>query len=82
MLICLKEELGLPTTTYYTKEEVTRDGTIVKNFTHIPSTVEALEIEEVAVEQLLRDVKNVSVGSVAALVKRLQDRWWLIFALW
>lgn len=74
MLICLKEELGLPTTTYYTKEEVTRDGTIVKNFTHIPSTVEALEIEEVAVEQLLRDVKNVSVGSVAALVKRLQDR--------
>jgi len=62
------EELGLPTTAYYSKEEVTRDGTIVKNFTHLPSSVEALEIEEVAVEQLLRDVKNVSIGNVAALV--------------
>mmetsp|Transcript_37379 Transcript_37379/g.33520 ORF Transcript_37379/g.33520 Transcript_37379/m.33520 type:complete len:97 (-) Transcript_37379:545-835(-) len=44
------DELGLPTEAYTSTEEVTRDGTIIKQFVHIPSTVQAFEPEEIGVE--------------------------------
>jgi len=46
----ITDELGLPTNAYYSKEEVTREGTIIKNFIHVPSSVETFEPEEIGVE--------------------------------
>lgn len=37
---------------------------MVKNFVHVPSTVEAFEPEEIGVEQLLRDIKDVTVSTL------------------
>jgi len=62
------EELGLPTEAYCSVEEVTRDGTIVRTFEHIPSTVQAFEPEEIGVEQLLRDIKDVTVSTLSTEV--------------
>lgn len=44
------DELGLPTEAYVANEEVTSDGTIVRKFHHIASTVQAFEPEEIGVE--------------------------------
>jgi 26S proteasome regulatory subunit N8 len=58
------DELGLPTEAYSSIEEVTREGTIVKSFVHVPSAVQAFEPEEIGVEQLLRDIKDVTVSTL------------------
>lgn len=49
---------------------MTREGTIIKNFVHIPSSVEAFEPEEVGVEQLLRDIKDVTVSSLTTQIQQ------------
>lgn len=59
------EELGLPTEAYCSVEEVTRDGTIIRTFEHIPSTVQAFEPEEIGVEQLLRDIKDATISTLS-----------------
>ena len=61
--------MGLPTAAYSTVEEITREGTIVKNFVHVPSAVEAFEPEEIGVEQLLRDIKDVTVSNLTTEVE-------------
>lgn len=59
-------ELGLPTEAYYSVEEVHDDGTPTsKTFEHIPSEIGAEEAEEVGVEHLLRDIRNITVGSLS-----------------
>lgn len=59
-------ELGLPTEAYYSVEEVHDDGTPVsKTFEHLPSEIGAEEAEEVGVEHLLRDIRNITVGSLS-----------------
>jgi len=64
------QELGIPTKAYITKEEVSEDGTETHMaFQHIPSTIGALEAEEVGVEHLLRDVKDSSVSTLANSVQ-------------
>jgi len=35
----MTEVLGLPTNAYYSREEVNRDGNIIKNFVHVSSSV-------------------------------------------
>jgi len=60
-----QETLGLPTDAYSSIEEVNQDGQIVRNFVHISSSVGASEAEQVGVEHLLRDVKDVSIGSLS-----------------
>lgn len=43
-----------------------QDGTTTqRTFVHVPSSIEAEESEEIGVEHLLRDVKNLSVGSLS-----------------
>jgi 26S proteasome regulatory subunit N8 len=60
------KELGLPTEAYYSVEEVHDDGTPVsKTFEHLPSEIGAEEAEEVGVEHLLRDIRNITVGSLS-----------------
>lgn len=60
------KELGLPTEAYIAVEEVHDDGTPTsKTFEHIPSEIGAEEAEEVGVEHLLRDIRNVTVGTLS-----------------
>ena len=62
------ENIEIPTEAYASVEEVEEDGAIVKNFIHIPSSVGATEAEQVGVEHLLRDVKDVSIGDLSKQV--------------
>jgi len=64
----MTEVLGLPTNAYYSREEVTREGNIIKNFVHVQSSVQAFEAEEVGVEQLLRDLKDVTISSLSTRI--------------
>jgi len=58
--------IGLPTEAYMSIEEVHDDGTPTsKTFKHIPSEIDAEEAEEVGVEHLLRDIHNVTVGTLS-----------------
>jgi 26S proteasome regulatory subunit N8 len=47
---------------------VTQDGTTTsKTFVHTPSIIEAEEAEEIGVEHLLRDIRDVAVGTLSTL---------------
>jgi len=62
------KELGLPTKAYVSAEEVKEDGTSVFTFQHIKSSIGALEAEEVGVEHLLRDIKDMNISTLASEV--------------
>ena len=62
--------MRLPTEAYASKNEVRVDGTQVKNFVHLPSSVEAFEAEEVGVEHLLREIKDVTTGELGQQVQQ------------
>jgi 26S proteasome regulatory subunit N8 len=64
------KEMGLPTTAYYTKEQVREDGTqkSQKVFVNLPTEVGATEAEEIGVEHLLRDVKDSTVSTLSTEV--------------
>ena len=59
------ETLELPAQAYLSKEEVNEEGSIVKNFFHLPTILGCSEPEEVGVEHLLRDVRDVAATSLA-----------------
>jgi len=60
------KDLGLPTEAYIAIEEVHDDGTPTsKTFNHIASEIGAEEAEEVGVEHLLRDIRNITVGTLS-----------------
>mmetsp|Transcript_10107 Transcript_10107/g.11515 ORF Transcript_10107/g.11515 Transcript_10107/m.11515 type:complete len:341 (+) Transcript_10107:1-1023(+) len=62
-------DLGIPTKGYVAVEEVSEDGTETRQaFQHKPTSIEALEAEEVGVEHLLRDVKDSSIGSLSTSI--------------
>lgn len=63
--------MGLPTEAYLQTEEVGESGELVKKFKHIPSSVGVHEMEAVGVEHLLRDIKDVTEGS---LVKQISNK--------
>lgn len=50
-------------------EEIKDDGTATsKTFVHTPSTIEAEEAEEIGVEHLLRDIRDVAVGTLSTRI--------------
>ena len=59
------ETLELPAQAYFSNEEVNEEGSIVKNFLHLPTILGCSEPEEVGVEHLLRDVRDVAATSLA-----------------
>jgi len=60
------KDLGLPTEAYIAVEEIHDDGSPAsKTFEHLPSEIGAEEAEEVGVEHLLRDIRNMTVGSLS-----------------
>ncbi|OAX78002.1 26S proteasome regulatory subunit rpn-8 [Emergomyces africanus] len=59
------KEVGVPTDAYFAVEEIKDDGTTTsKTFVHTPSIIEAEEAEEIGVEHLLRDIRDVAVGTL------------------
>lgn len=74
-LLCIidvqPKEVGVPTDAYFAVEEVKEDGTTTtKTFVHTPSIIEAEEAEEIGVEHLLRDIRDVAVGSLSTRINR------------
>uniref|UniRef100_A0A093V3K2 26S proteasome regulatory subunit rpn-8 n=1 Tax=Talaromyces marneffei PM1 TaxID=1077442 RepID=A0A093V3K2_TALMA len=60
------KEVGVPTDAYFAVEEIKDDGTTTsKTFVHTPSIIEAEEAEEIGVEHLLRDIRDVAVGTLS-----------------
>ena len=66
----------MPTEAYVTVEEVDREGNAVKYFLSIPSSVKAYEPEEIGVEHLLREIKEIPLNTidsnVAAKIQSLE----------
>jgi len=63
------KEVGVPTDAYFAVEEIKDDGTTTsKTFVHSPSTIEAEEAEEIGVEHLLRDIRDVAVGTLSTRI--------------
>jgi 26S proteasome regulatory subunit N8 len=63
------KEVGVPTDAYFAIEEIKDDGTATsKTFVHTPSTIEAEEAEEIGVEHLLRDIRDVAVGTLSTRI--------------
>nr|POE93017.1 26s proteasome regulatory subunit rpn-8 [Quercus suber] len=63
------KDVGVPTDAYFAVEEIKDDGTsTTKTFMHTPSTIEAEEAEEIGVEHLLRDIRDVAVGTLSTRV--------------
>ncbi|KAI5800310.1 maintenance of mitochondrial structure and function-domain-containing protein [Peziza echinospora] len=63
------KEVGVPTDAYFAIEEIKDDGTTTtKTFVHTPTLIEAEEAEEIGVEHLLRDIRDVAVGSLSTRI--------------
>ncbi|GAB7365040.1 hypothetical protein MBLNU230_g5821t1 [Neophaeotheca triangularis] len=63
------KDVGVPTDAYFAVEEIKDDGTTTsKTFVHTPSTIEAEEAEEIGVEHLLRDIRDVALGSLSTRI--------------
>lgn len=68
---------SIPTTAYTVVEEVDdvvvaadkKAAEVKKTFAHVPSLIEAMEVEEVGVEHLLRDVNDPTVSTVSSLIR-------------
>jgi 26S proteasome regulatory subunit N8 len=55
----------IPVSAFIGAERVRPDGQpIVTSFQNVPTTVDFLEVEEIGVEQLLRDIKDVDVSEI------------------
>ncbi|KAM3465511.1 hypothetical protein MY5147_005493 [Beauveria neobassiana] len=63
------KESGVPTDAYFAVEEIKDDGTTTtRTFFHTPSIIEAEEAEEIGVEHLLRDIRDVAVGTLSTRI--------------
>ncbi|WVN88162.1 uncharacterized protein L203_103363 [Cryptococcus depauperatus CBS 7841] len=62
-------ETGIPTDAYFAVEEIRDDGTATqRTFTHVPTSIEAEEAEEIGVEHLLRDISSSSSAPSSSLL--------------
>jgi len=57
--------LGIPTEAYHAVEEIREGQQLQWTFKHVPSEIGASESEEVGVEHLLRDVKDMTISTLA-----------------
>ncbi|BCR83858.1 proteasome regulatory particle lid subunit RPN8 [Aspergillus chevalieri] len=63
------KEVGVPTDAYFAVDEIKDDGTTTsRTFVHTPSVIEAEEAEEIGVEHLLRDIRDVAVGTLSTRI--------------
>ncbi|EKC98341.1 proteasome regulatory subunit 12 [Trichosporon asahii var. asahii CBS 8904] len=62
-------DTGIPTDAYFAVEEIRDDGTATqRTFTHVPTSIEAEEAEEIGVEHLLRDISSSSAAASSSLL--------------
>ncbi|WWD19451.1 hypothetical protein CI109_103911 [Kwoniella shandongensis] len=62
-------DTGIPTDAYFAVEEIKDDGTATQQtFTHVPTSIEAEEAEEIGVEHLLRDISSSSSAPSSSLL--------------
>lgn len=62
-------DTGIPTDAYFAVEEIRDDGTATqRTFTHVPTTIEAEEAEEIGVEHLLRDISSTNAAASSSLL--------------
>lgn len=59
------KDLGIPTEAYHAVEEIREGQQQSWTFKHVPSSIGALESEEVGVEHLLRDVRDTTISTLA-----------------
>lgn len=59
------KDLGIPTEAYHAVEEIREGQQLQWTFKHVPSEIGAMESEEVGVEHLLRDVKDMTISTLA-----------------
>jgi len=59
------KQLGIPTEAYFAVEEVIEGQQLQWTFKHFPSEIGATEAEEVGVEHLLRDVKDMTISTLS-----------------
>ncbi len=59
------KELGIPTEAYFAVEEIIEGQQLQWTFKHVPSEIGATEAEEVGVEHLLRDVKDMTISTLS-----------------
>lgn len=64
------DEMKLPTQGFVSLEEIDPEGTVIKSWKHVPCAVEAFEAEEVGVEHLMRDVKNLDLDTLEENVEQ------------
>ena len=64
-----QDPISLPTEAYMAVDEVSKSGEVIQNFIHLPSTVQAIEPEEIGVEQLLREINSMQGHSLTNMVK-------------
>ncbi|PKS13094.1 hypothetical protein jhhlp_000435 [Lomentospora prolificans] len=63
------KEAGVPTDAYFAVDEIKDDGTTTaRTFVHTPSVIEAEEAEEIGVEHLLRDIRDVAAGTLSTRI--------------
>jgi 26S proteasome regulatory subunit N8 len=62
-------DTGIPTDAYFAVEEIRDDGSATqRTFTHVPTSIEAEEAEEIGVEHLLRDIASSSAAGSSSLL--------------
>ncbi|WWC71811.1 uncharacterized protein I206_105770 [Kwoniella pini CBS 10737] len=62
-------DTGIPTDAYFAVEEIKDDGTATQQtFTHVSTSIEAEEAEEIGVEHLLRDISSSSSAPSSSLL--------------
>lgn len=64
------KEMGLPVHAYAAQDEIREDGTekAKRVFVNLPTEIGATEAEDIGVEHLLRDVKDVNLSTLSAQV--------------
>ena len=67
------DSLALPTQAYVCTQEINKDGQLIQQFCHVDSSIEAFEAEEVGVEHLLREIKDIRLNSLCnAITDRIK----------
>lgn len=60
----LKNTVDLPTKAFFSEQQVNQKGVLERNFKNIPCSVAAFEAEEVGVEHLVREIKDLNMDSL------------------
>ncbi len=73
-----KESYELPTKAFTSQRQLNKNGIVEQVFVNIPCSVSAYEAEEVGVEHLVREIKDLSMNSLKSkLNSKLKSLYYL-----